>query len=643
MSKTISNHSLLSGAHNPSSISGNADSEDELSGASGMNFGSATFDTPSALDRSIFENHNSFNSAGPNLVLYSSDVNISHGHAPEVMMAAGGPPGTSGGGTATTSGTDLVSSSGLSINITWDSSVSSAPTEFKNVVLQVANYFVNHFTDHITLNINVGYGESDGYSLGSALGMSVTYLQSSTYSQIQSALTKDATTSADSTSVASLLGDPTSGGNYWISTAEAKAMGLLASTTNTDGFVGFSNSSGIFDYNNTDGVTAGTYDFFGVVAHEFSEVMGRMLLVGGKIGTTSNSYDPLDLFHFSSTGVHDLSGTTAGYFSADNGTTNLHNFNVSPLGGDRGDWATSATADAFDAFGTSGVVEPISGSDLTALDVIGWNAGSTTPHPDLSVSNMALNVATSGNATLNFQINNIGTADITSSSFNTTVALYSDSALTHAVTPLATVSLSSLAAGASAPESIPLTLSAQTTAGTYYIGVITDSDGKITELSETNNTASVPVILGTNGNDTLTGTSGVNIIMGFDGNDVLTGGASSDTLVGGNGNDRFVYQAKTDGVDHVLDFTQGSDELDFSYAAFGRHLAVGGANTGTLDPSHFALNNASAQTAQFIYNTTSHVLSFDRDGMGANYAPIQMAVLENGSTFTLHNTDIHLI
>ena len=126
---------------------------------------------------------------------------------------------------------------GLSINITWDLSVSSAPADFKYVVLQVANYFVSHFTDHVTLNINVGYGESGGYSLGGALGMSVTYLQSTSYSEIKSFLSSDAKTSADSSAVASLLGDPTNGGNYWISTAEAKAIGLLTSTTNTDGLL----------------------------------------------------------------------------------------------------------------------------------------------------------------------------------------------------------------------------------------------------------------------------------------------------------------------------------------------------------------------------------------------------------------------
>jgi Ca2+-binding RTX toxin-like protein len=646
------NFSLLTDADTPSSPPGivnHALLEDELGGASGLNFSNFTLDPPNAFGLSVSDYSHTFNSSNSNgsnsnLALYSSDVNVPPGHAPEVVMAAGGPPGSSGGGT-TTSGSTLVSSSGLSINITWDSSVSSAPLEFKNVVLSVAQYFVDHFTDHVTLNINVGYGEAGGNSLGSALGMSLTYLQSSSYSQIKAALITDAHTAEDNSAVASLLGDPTNGGNFWMSTAEAKALGLNTSTTNTDGFVGFSSTSGIFDYNNTDGVTSGQYDFFGVVAHEFSEVMGRILLVGGKIGTTTNSYDPLDLFHFSAPGTHDLSGTTPGYFSVDNGTTNLHNFNVSPLGGDRGDWASSATVDAFDAFGTSGVIEPISASDITALDVIGWDAGLSSPPPaapDLTVSGLAL--APTGTA-IDFQITNIGTANDTVTS-TASVYLSTDSTITTSDTWLATVSTSALGVGASDLEHVLLTLTAPANAGTYYLGVIADSSNAVTELNEFNNTATLPVILGNNSGNSLTGTSGSDIIMGFGGNDTITGGAGSDLLIGGDGADHFRYTSKTDGGgvgDLIVDFTHGSDELDFSRFAFGNHLATGGTNLGTLDSSHFVSNSdghATAATAQFVYNTSNGTLSFDSDGTGAT-AAITMAQLENHAPLTF--SDIHLV
>src|SRR5207302_10948286 len=138
--------------------------------------------------------------------------------------------------------------------------------------------------------------------------------------------------SADDTSaVASLpAGDPIAGVHYyWATTAEAKALGLLGAQ-NPDGFVGFTSAANTFDYNNNDGVTAGQYDFYGVVAHEISEVMGRSLLVGESLGGKAPSYAPMDLFHFSAPGVRDFVGpaTSPGYlsyFSLDNGATNLDN------------------------------------------------------------------------------------------------------------------------------------------------------------------------------------------------------------------------------------------------------------------------------------------------------------------------------
>ena len=75
--------------------------------------------------------------------------------------------------------------------------------------------------------------------------------------------------------------------------------------------------------------------------------------------------------------MRDFSGTTPGYFSINGGQTNLNNFNTNP-GGDFGDWAGN-TADAANAYGAPGVVEPFSAADLTAMDVIGWNLAATGP------------------------------------------------------------------------------------------------------------------------------------------------------------------------------------------------------------------------------------------------------------------------
>ena len=271
----------------------------------------------------------------------------------------------------------------MNFNITFDASVNSAPAGFTTTVLGVANYYAGAFTDNVTVNLSIGYGEVGGSAMpNGALGATQTYLTSTTYKSLVNALKADMTSAADHGAVASLPGaDPTGNGHYWVSTAEGKALGIY-SGTGLDGSVGFA-STAAFDYDASNGVASGSYDFFGTVAHEFSEVMGRMLLAGSRISIFPHSYTPLDLFHFASAGVRTFSGTKAGYFSVDGGATNLENFNTNPSG-DYGDWSSLKGVDAFNAFATSGQVAPVSTADLTALDAIGWNLAGVGTNPTTS-------------------------------------------------------------------------------------------------------------------------------------------------------------------------------------------------------------------------------------------------------------------
>ena len=110
--------------------------------------------------------------------------------------------------------------------------------------------------------------------------------------------------------------------------------------------------------------------------------MGRQLLVGQTVGNTPNGYTPMDLFHFAATGSRIFSGTQTGYFSPDNGATNLGNFNTN-AGGDFGDWAASAGNDAALAFTSSGVLDAFSQNDIRLMDTIGWDVstGGGPPPP----------------------------------------------------------------------------------------------------------------------------------------------------------------------------------------------------------------------------------------------------------------------
>ena len=121
----------------------------------------------------------------------------------------------------------------------------------------------------------------------------------------------------------------------------------------------------------------------------------------------------------------------------------------------------------------------------------------------------------------------------------------------------------------------------------------------------------------------------------------MIGGAGKDTLTGGAGLDQFVFNLTNEGLDQIKDFSLG-DLIDFSHLGFGNGLAVGGADTGLLDPSHFVANATGPTNAlqEFWFNTSTHTLYFDANGSGAG-GQIAMAHLQ--TNYLLHSTDIHLV
>jgi VCBS repeat-containing protein len=263
----------------------------------------------------------------------------------------------------------------MNINLNYDSSTNAAPAGFQTTVAAVASFFQNHFIDPITINITVAFGALASNLLGQSQPGS---LNSFSYSNISTNLSADATTADDATAALPSTDPITGTHTYWLDRAEQKALGLLdANNTGSDGTVTFQNAANTFDYNRSDGITAGLYDFAGTVAHEISEIMGRSMLVGGTIGSATNSYDLLDLFHFQSDGGRQFAKAAPSYFSFDNGHTNINTFNVGA--GDAADWAGSAGNDAFLNASGSGIINPVTLADARELDVLGWNLVETAP------------------------------------------------------------------------------------------------------------------------------------------------------------------------------------------------------------------------------------------------------------------------
>lgn len=78
---------------------------------------------------------------------------------------------------------------------------------------------------------------------------------------------------------------------------------------------------------------------------------------------------------------------------------------------------------------------------------------------------------------------------------------------------------------------------------------------------------STDTIIGGSLDDYIYAGRGEDVILGGGGNDWLSGGRDADTITGGGGFDRFIFGDET-GTDTIIDFTDGTDYLDFTTSTF---------------------------------------------------------------------------
>ncbi|MCL6751470.1 calcium-binding protein, partial [Nostoc sp. CCCryo 231-06] len=144
-------------------------------------------------------------------------------------------------------------------------------------------------------------------------------------------------------------------------------------------------------------------------------------------------------------------------------------------------------------------------------------------------------------------------------------------------------------------------------------------------------------IVGSNGNDTLSGGNGGNdTIIGGAGNDILTGGYlgnntlyggdgddilnsfSNNDLYGGSGADTFAFYSYNQGIGSIYDFNATNELIQIQGVTFG-----GGLLTPIVSASQFTLGTSATTIAQrFIYDNVTGGLFFDQDGSASGFSQV---------------------
>jgi hypothetical protein len=301
------------------------------------------------------------------------------------------------------------------------------------------NMWSSLFSDNIVVNINIAFPEMPLTVLGSASSTDMTF----SYSSLKAALIGDATSASDAIAVGALpassldailnltASSPTqtpfldanasyNNKNFYATTANLKALGLLAGNApGIDANISF-NSLQPFDFDRSNGISPGAFDFIGIAAHEIGHALGFVSGVDLRdyLAAINNTVYPentlgleqslMDWFRFSNDNV--LGGNLGPlrdwtvdsrdkYFSIDGGATAvaltgpMATFSEGAFLGDgrqASHWKDSLGLGIMDPTFATGELGIITANDIIMFDVLGYDLVSGVPEASTVWAGLAL-------------------------------------------------------------------------------------------------------------------------------------------------------------------------------------------------------------------------------------------------------------
>ena len=296
--------------------------------------------------------------------------------------------GMGGGNSETTPAATANTNTGLVINPSFDTTITSDPrsSAIQAMIISTIQTYQALFSDPITVAIRFRFSDVDatGKPMDNLVGASNTTIDGIDWNTYITALKADAKTANDMAAIATLPASPLTA-KIVAKSAGGRAIGLNTLPADFglggayDGVITL-NSSKPLQF--TRPVSAGNADARMFTEHEIDEVLG----LGSHLGSAQPQFlFAQDLFSWASLNARNTTATGERHFSIDRGLHFIVTFNQDPSG-DYGDWESepqcpqthTLVQNVFNCYGQSAEISATSPEGIN-LDVIGYDLVTDSP------------------------------------------------------------------------------------------------------------------------------------------------------------------------------------------------------------------------------------------------------------------------